>query len=438
MEETLKDLHKLSATQAAALIASKEISSTELTQACLARIRERNPDVRAWRHIDDDLALRQAAAADKAAARTPLHGIPFGVKDVIDTQDLPTEYGSRVHLGRRPKADAVCVARMRAAGAVLLGKLVTTEYAFYTPNETRHPLNLAHTPGGSSSGTAASVADMQVPIALGSQTAGSLIRPAAFCGVLGLKPTHGLVDVAGMLPLQPFFDTVGYMARSVDDLRAFLGVASGTSQLAEWPRGRTPRIGLCRTHHWDRAEPESRYVLEQTARQLAAQGVDIAEFELPPAYADLPETHRIVSWKGVAQSLDADYRAAKAKMSPRLASIIETGTAIGDEVYAGQLKFAKACRQGINDLLGDLDAVICPSAPGEAPAGFGTGDPIFQVTWTLLGVPVVNLPVATGPNRLPLGVQLIGKRHADANLLALADYIMRRTSHITMAGVCSA
>jgi Asp-tRNA(Asn)/Glu-tRNA(Gln) amidotransferase A subunit family amidase len=214
----MKDLNKLTATEAAGLIASKEISSVELTKVCLERIRERNGDVGAWRHINEEFSLAQAAEADRTLAKTRLHGIPFGVKDVIDTKDFPTEYGSRVHVGRRPKADALCVSRTREAGAVLLGKLVATEYALCTPNETRHPMNLAYTPGGSSSGTGAAVADMQVPIAFGTQTAGSLIRPAAFCSVFGLKPTHGLVEWTGILPLQPFFDTLGYWAEGADDL----------------------------------------------------------------------------------------------------------------------------------------------------------------------------------------------------------------------------
>lgn len=428
----MKALTKLTATEAARLIASKEISSVELTKACLERIRERNGDVGAWRHINEEFSLAQAADADKTQARTPLHGIPFGVKDVIDTKDLPTEYGSRVHVGRRPKADALCVSRMREAGAVLLGKLVTTEYALFTPNETRHPMNLAHTAGGSSSGTGAAVADMHVPIAFGNQTAGSLIRPAAFCGIFGLKPTHGLVEGTGILPLQPYFDTLGYMARSVDDLQSFFSIASQSNQLVQWDSRRTPKIGLCKTYQWNYAQPETRYVLEQTAKQLTAQGIEVAEFELPSQFADLVAAHHTVLWKGISESLEVDYNAAKDKMSPRLVSIIEEGFKTPQEEYAKQRKFAEECRNSVNDIFGDFDAIICPSAPGEAPAGMATGDPIFQVVWTLLGVPVLNLPVGTGPTRLPVGVQLIGRRHDDAKVLALGKYLTQRLSQVQM------
>ncbi|MDB5919953.1 MAG: putative amidase [Massilia sp.] len=428
----MKDLTKLTATQAAALIANKEISSVELTRACLQRIRERNGDVGAWRHLNEEFSLAQALQADNTPARTPLHGIPFGVKDVIDTKDFPTEYGSQVHTGRRPGADALCVARLREAGAVLLGKVVTTEYAMFTPNETRHPLNLAHTAGGSSSGTAAAVADMHVPIALGNQTAGSLIRPAAFCGVFGLKPTHGLVPGTGILPLQPLFDTLGYMARSIDDLQSFFSIASESNQVAVWDGQRRLRIGLCRTGQWQFAQPESRYVLEQTARQLADQGIEVEQFDLPAKYADLVATHHTVLWKGISESLRADYNAARDKISPRLVSIIEEGLRTTPEEYAQQCAIVDDCRNAINDAFGDFDAIICPSAPGEAPAGRATGDPIFQVVWTLLGVPVMNLPVGSGPNRLPVGVQLVGKRHDDARLIALGKYLMQRLSWVQM------
>lgn len=433
----MKDLTKLTATEAAGLIAGKEISSVELTRACLERIRERNGDVGAWRHINEEFSLAQAAEADKTPTRTPLHGIPFGVKDVIDTKDFPTEYGSRVHVGRCPKADALCVSRMREAGAVLLGKLVTTEYALFTPNETRHPMNLTHTAGGSSSGTGAAVADMHVPIAFGNQTAGSLIRPAAFCGVFGLKPTHGLVEGTGILPLQPFFDTLGYMARSIDDLQSFFSIASKSNQVAQWDMRRTPKIAVCKTYQWNYAQPETRYVLEQTTKQLASQGIEVIEFELPSKFSDLVATQHTVLWKGISQSLEADYNVAKHKMSSRLVSIIEEGFKIPQEEYAKQRKFAEQCRSSVNDTFNDFDAIICPSTPGEAPVGMATGDPIFQVVWTLLGVPVLNLPVGTGPNRLPVGVQLVGRRHDDAKILALGKYLMQRLSQVQMASTAA-
>ena len=415
----------LTATEAAALIANKELSSVELTQACLDRIAERNPEVRAFRHLDPEFSLAEAAKADQEVPRSPLHGVPFGVKDVIDTKDFPTECGTPIHTGRRPDADATCVALMRAAGAVLLGKVVTTEYALFHPNETRHPMNLAHTPGGSSSGSGAAVCDRMVPIAFGNQTAGSLIRPAAFCGVYGLKPTYGITDGAGILPLQLYFDTLGYMARSIADIQAFYGIVSKQNQTATWSSHKRPKIGLCKTFQWDWAQSESRKVLNEAAAQFEARGADVEDFVLPDAYADLVAIHRRVLYTGIARSLDADYRAAKDKMSDGVLELLEEGRATTDQQYDEAYAYADQCRNGANDQFGDFDAIICPSAPGEAPAGTATGNPIFQVTWTLLGVPCLNLPVGLGPQGLPVGIQLIGRRDDDATVLALGEYLMQ-------------
>jgi Asp-tRNA(Asn)/Glu-tRNA(Gln) amidotransferase A subunit family amidase len=426
-------LPDLFATEAAQLIAAGKLSSVELTRAYLDRIEVRNPLVRAWCAIDEDLALSAAAEADASPPRSPLHGVPFGVKDVIDTADLPTEYGSPIHAGRKPAKDASCVAKMRSAGAVHLGKLVTTEFAMYSPNGTRHPHNLERTPGGSSSGTAAAVADRQVPLAFGNQTAGSLVRPAAFCGVFGLKPTHGIVETDGILPLQPYFDTLGYMARSVDDLRAFFGIVSGLTGPADWEEPRAPRIGLFRTYQWEHAEPETRFVLETVAQSLAANGCDVREFDLPQDYAGLIEVHRAVLYRGISRSLAADYERAGEQMSEILQSIIEEGRALDEEAFEARFATADRMRNMINDDFGDFDALICPSAPGEAPFGLGTGSPVFQVTWTLLGVPCINLPLGTGPNGMPVGVQLVGRRHDDVRLLALAKYLMERAEPVDMS-----
>jgi Asp-tRNA(Asn)/Glu-tRNA(Gln) amidotransferase A subunit family amidase len=316
---------------------------------------------------------------------------------------------------------------------VLLGKLVTTEYAVYTPNETRHPLHLAHTPGGSSSGTAAAVADAQVPLGFGNQTAGSLIRPAAFCGIYALKPSHGLADQTGILPLQPFFDTLGYMARSIEDLQTFFGVVTASNQTAQWEVDRMPRIGLCRTYQWSNAQPETRYILEQTASQLRAQGAQVVDFQLPEEFAELAATHSIILHKGISESLQADYLRAGDRMSERLQSMIKDGMNLSANVYASQRAFAEKYRASVNAVLGEFDALLCPSTPGEAPIGMATGDPIFQIVWTLLGVPCLNLPVGSGPSGLPVGVQLIGKRHLDAQLLALGKYLAQRLSHVSMA-----
>lgn len=419
------DLTTLTATEAAALIAKKKLSSVELTRACLERIELRNPAVRAFCHLDPEFSLAEAAKADGESPRSLLHGVPFAVKDVIDTKDFPTELGTPIHVGRRPSKDANCVSLMRDAGAVLLGKVVSTEYALYKPNETRHPMNLEHTPGGSSSGTGAAVCDRMVPVAFGNQTAGSLIRPAAFCGVYGLKPTHGTTDGTGILPLQLYFDTLGYMARSIADLQAFYGVVSTRNQTVDWPQVKRPRIGLCRTWQWEFAEPESRDILKAAADQFGTLGAAVEPFELPDAYADLVAVHRRILYKGISKSLDTDYQVARDQMSEKVLEIIEEGRATTEEQYVKAHAYADQCRDSVNECFGEFDAVIAPSAPGEAPPGMATGDPIFQVSWTLLGVPCLNLPVGFGPHALPLGVQLIGRRHDDARVLALGRRLMR-------------
>ncbi len=419
------ELTRLTACAAADLIARKKLSAVELTRACLDHIAWRNGEVKAFCHLDPEFSLAEAARTDREAPRSPLHGVPFAVKDVIDTADFPTECGTVIHRGRRPRHDARCVALMRQAGAVLLGKVVSTEYALFTPNETRHPRNPAHTPGGSSSGSAAAVADGMVPIAFGNQTAGSLIRPAAFCGIYGLKPTHGTTDDAGIMPLQPYFDTLGYMARAIEDLQRFYGIVSQRDQTATWPPDRRPRLGLCKTFQWDFAEPESRFALFESARQFAAHGCEVADCELPSAYHDLVAAHRRVLYAGVARSLAADYRRAPELMSASLRELIAEGEATTPEEYAEAHCYADQCRGSVNDCFGQFDALICPSTPGEAPLGTATGSPIFQVTWTLLGVPCLNLPVGVGPRGLPVGIQLIGRRHDDARLLALGRHLMR-------------
>ncbi len=418
------DLINLSASQAASLIKNKEISSVELTQACLDRINDRNDLVGAFKFFDPEYSLRQAHEADSVPAMSNLHGVPFGVKDVIDTADFPTERGTPIHKDRQPSADATCVQLMRKSGAVLLGKVVTTEYAMFTPNETRNPLNLAHTAGGSSSGTGAAVADKMVPIAFGNQTAGSLIRPAAFCGVYGLKPTHGTTDGAGILPLQPYFDTLGYMARSIEDLQRFYGVVTEENQTTVWTRERTPKIGFCETYQWTFAQKESKDMLNQTAEQFESLGVEVQTLTLPGHYSDIVDLHRLILYHGISRSLAKDYQSASAQMSEGLRDVIQEGMSHSEETYQRACQKAKQLRANADEIFGDLDGIICPSAPGEAPEGTNTGSPIFQVTWTLLGVPCINLPCGLGPKGLPVGVQLIGRRHNDAALLALANQLM--------------
>lgn len=431
-------LETLTASQAAKLLENKEVSSVELTQACLERIELRNGEVGAFAHIDPEFSLKQAALADSGPRRSSFQGVPFGVKDVIDTKDFLTERGTPIHAGRQPVADAKCVQLMREAGAVLLGKLVSTEYAMFTPNETRHPLDLTRTAGGSSSGTGAAVADNMVPLAFGNQTAGSLIRPAAYCGVYGLKPTHGTTDGAGILPLQLYFDTLGYMARSVEDLQSFYSIVSQDQQCQVWSENKRPKIGLCRTFHWSSAEKDSQAMLLKTGEQFEQLGYEVTSFELPESYSNLVAVHRRILYKGISDSLAKDYESSAGKMSEGLLEVVREGQKCTEEAFMTAFRIADACRTEVNEMFGDLDAIICPSTPSEAPEGWGTGSPIFQVMWTLLGVPCLNLPVGFGPNQMPLGIQLIGRRYDDANLLALGDYLMRNFKSIQIESFSNA
>ncbi len=424
----MTELNRLTATEASAKIASGEITSVALVESCLDRIHQREGDVEAWAHRDEDLALNAARAADASEPTSPLHGIPFGVKDVIDTADLPTECGTPIHAGRRPKKDAACVAKMKSAGAVLMGKTVTTEYALYTPNQTRNPLNLDHTPGGSSSGSGAAVGDYMVPIAFGNQTAGSLIRPASFCGICAFKPTRGITDLTGILPLEPTFDTLGYMGRSFDDLASFFAIVHDKEPS---PLGdgldRPPRIGLCRTPQWSHAEQASIDAVEGAAARLAALGAEVDEVTLPAAFDDLGETHAKALNVGLSRTLIEDYRNHKDRMGDILCGLIEDGLACPSEKAAALFQHADDCRSQINDAFGDWDAFLCPSVVGEAPLGIAaTGSPIFQIMWTLLNVPIATIPGAVGPNGLPIGVQFVGRRGDDETILRFAKWFHER------------
>ena len=425
----MSELWRLTAAEAGRQIAAGEITSEALVRSCLERIEDRDPVVEAWTHLDPDYALAGAREADSSPAKSPLHGVPFAVKDVIDSGELPTEYGApAIHGGHRPERDAACVAAMRSAGAVLMGKTVSTEFATFWPGKTKNPHNPGHTPGGSSSGSAAAVGASMVPVAFGNQTAGSLIRPAAFCGVAGFKPTHGTVDLTGILPLEPTFDTLGYMARSVDDLGLFYDIVRGADPEAPADGlGRAPRVGLCRTHHWQKADAVCREAVERAAAKFSDLGADVADVDLPDDFATIPDSHRVILNAGLTQSLARQYADHRDRLSDRLRGMIEEGLGYDEATLGAARAHARACRAAAGDAFGDRDVLLTPSAPGEAPEGLGmTGDPIFQTTWTLLHLPCVTLPFATGPRGLPIGVQLIGSRGEDAAALAVAKWFHGR------------
>lgn len=415
----MKPLHDLSAAEALALLCRGAISSEALVRACLDRIAVEEPRVGAWAFLDEGLALAEARRVDGLRPRPPLAGLPVGVKDIFDTAGLPTECGTPILAGRRPARDAAAVARLRAAGAVVLGKTVTTEFAFYSPGKTRNPCDPSRTPGGSSSGSAAAVAAWMVPAAIGSQTAGSVVRPASFCGVVGMKPTHGLVPMDGASPFAPSLDTAGLFAREVADLPPLLA-ALGVDTSPRAPAAPL-RFGLCRTEQWPLAEPSSRAAVERAAASLVEAGLAVDEVDLGPAFDGLAEAQKTVMAAEAAETF-RELRAGHGdRLSPVLRDFIDAGATSPPARVAAARAQAERCRALLPAVFARAGVLLTPSAPGEAPAGLSsTGDPALNRIWTLLGVPCLSLPGATGPAGLPVGVQLVGPPGGDGVLLAAA------------------
>src|SRR6266849_6818430 len=427
MEIAVTDLRNLTAREAARQIAERRLTSEALIVAYHDRIEARETVVGAWQFLDRERALAIARRRDAEPPRGPLHGIPIAVKDLIDTVDMPTAYGSPIYRGHRPDADASCVALARAASAVVLGKTVTTEFAAFTPGKTANPRNPAHTPGGSSSGSAAAVADGMAPLALGSQTAGSVIRPAAYCGCIGYKPSFGLINRAGVKPLADSLDTVGVLARTVEDAAFFAGVLSERPALRHLAvPSAAPRFGLCRTPMWDEAEPTTAAALDDAREVLERAGAVVAELAIMPEHHGLAEAQDTIMGFEMVRALAYERIEHSAELSPRLAQMIDAGMTIGAAEYDRALARAADARRGLDAFFGPCEAVLVPAAPGEAPIGLGnTGDPIFNRMWTLLGVPCVTLPARWGENGLPTGVQLVGRMRDDPRLMACAVFLER-------------
>lgn len=406
----------IAAAEAIARLERGELSAEGLVRDCLSRIAEREPAVQAWEVIDAEAALRQARRIDGLREKPSLRGLPIGVKDLIDTKDLPTAYGSPIHRGHRPAEDAACVRRLREAGGIVLGKTVTTEFAVYTPGKTRNPRDPSRTPGGSSSGSAAAVADGMVPAALGTQTAASIIRPASFCGVIGLKPTHGLLPLEGVHPLAPSLDTLGFFVRQIEDARLFLGVLTGRAPVHVAGTGR-PRLGLCRTEAWPRATPETRAAVENAARRLGAREIDPGS-----SFAGLIDAQIAIMGAEAHQALRAK---PQMQLSPRLRQFLQEGAKVSPTRLRAAHEQAESARRAIDAIFQDVDAVVTPAAVGEAPQGLeATGDPIFSRIWTLLGTPCISLPVLAGPEGLPVGLQVVGPHSGEARLLGAAEWVL--------------
>jgi Asp-tRNA(Asn)/Glu-tRNA(Gln) amidotransferase A subunit family amidase len=436
-----KELWELSAGEGVELVRSGRVSSEEWVAACLERIRQTEPQVEAWTFLDPEHALAQARASDEwRRSGRPiggLHGVPVGLKDIIDTADMPTENGSVLHAGRMPSRDAAVTEQLRAAGAVIMGKTVTTEFATRAPGKTRNPHDPRHTPGGSSSGSAAAVAAGMVPLALGSQTGGSTIRPGSYCGVFALKPTHGLISRHGMFRLSRSLDHVGLFARTVPDVALLLEELAGFDERDPdtHPRARAPyraialeeppiepRFGFFRTGRWSRVAEDAQAALGELVEHLGGR---VEEMELSIGADELAAWHRAVMDAEVALNLQGEWETGRDRLSPSLRARIESGRAGRALEYLQ----ARAAVPPLDAIFTELfeqryDAILTPAAEGTAPAGLeSTGEPTFCTLWTLLGLPAVSVPILQGANGLPLGVQLVGPRHGDGRLLRTARWL---------------
>lgn len=424
-------------------LASGALRAVDLVEACLDTIAQLEPQVGAWAWLDGDHAMQQAQRLDawrqSGKALGPLHGLPVGLKDIIDTKGIPTENGTAIDAGRVPAQDAWIVARLRAAGAIILGKTVTTECAFMHPGKTRNPHNGAHTPGGSSQGSAAAVAAGMVPLAIGTQTGGSVIRPAAFCGVVGLKPSFGLIPRTGILAQSPFLDTVGVFARSVEDCALLVDVISGhdpadpATQAIPMPRMLEvaqskppvrPVFAFVKPPGWDNADPQMRGALEELAALLGDQCFEIA---LPMLDEAAAQRERI----NLAEMAKCYYgleRRGRELMSPKLTAALDTGKSILARDYIAALDWREVITAGLDAVFNRCDALLCPASLGPAPAGLDdTGSAIFNGVWTLSGMPAITVPLFWAENNLPMGVQLVGRRGDDARLCRTAKWL---ASHI--------
>lgn len=433
----MTELNKLDATAAANGLAQGDFTAEQLMHDCLARVELRDADVRAWAHLDPHYALEMARAADalRPHQRGPLHGLPVGIKDIIDTADMPTEHGSPAYAGRRPTMDAQCVALLRAAGAIIMGKTVTTELANTNPGKTRNPHNLAHTPGGSSSGSGAGVADFQLPLALGTQTGGSVIRPASFNGIYGLKPTLGLIPRAGVLLQSHTLDTVGVYGRSLQDLalltdcisspdssdpQSYLGTRTSLRKACNRPLTTPPRLAFLRTPAWDETHEGAKSAIEDLTASL---GEHCTLATLPSPYERILALHGAVFGAENAHYYGDQFSARPETMSNKLRARMSDSFDLPARHYIEALNQREVIYRALEALLARHDAILCLSATGPAPHGFDTtGSPAYNSPWTYLGVPCISLPQLTVEG-LPVGVQLVGTRGADAQLIRVARWL---------------
>jgi len=437
----MKDFLQLGTLEQRDHLAQGALGAVEFAEACLAEIERREPEVGAWAHLDGDHVMQQAKALDdyRKAGRPigPLHGLPVGLKDVIDTAGQPTENGTPLDAGRKPTEDAFVVQRLKQAGAIIMGKTVTTELMFREPGKTRNPHNPAHTPGGSSSGSAAAVAAGMVPLALGTQTVGSVVRPASFCGIVGFKPTFGAVPRRGVLSQAPSLDTVGVFARSVDaaalladSLFGYDPADSATSpapapRLWETASARPaarPAFAFVRQPAWDAADPEMQ---EGFGELVEALGEDCDEVDLPAHFAEAMKLCELIQLAELSKSFGHYERRGRDQLSEDMQQSIDEGRRILAHDYLAARDWSGILNETLNAVFGRYDAIITPASAGPAPEGLSsTGNPAFNGIWTFCGTPAVTLPLLQAENGLPMGVQLVGRRGDDGRLLRTAQWLI--------------
>ncbi len=420
-----ENLHELTATAIVAAITGRKTTAEAVTRACLEHIALREPQVQAWQFLDPALAIEQAQALDAGPVRGPLHGVPVGMKDIIDTADMPTEYGSPIHAGHRPHMDAACVALTRRAGGVIMGKTVTTEFANRHPGKTMHPQDPQRTPGGSSSGSAAAVGDHMVPLAVGTQTTGSTIRPAAYNGCFGYRPTWGDLRLAGVMEASGSLDTLGLIARSVEDIVLYRDVLAGVhpQPLPATPCP-PPRVGVCRTQFWEETDAATRTAIESCAKSMAAAGAKISDLKLGPAFDPIDEIHQRISSFEFARNRTWELNRHPEKISATLRNgRLKHGLAYTFEEYREARAQAEKLRLLLDDCFRAYDVILTPSAAGEPPVGLNaTGSAAFSSIWTACHTPSMTLPLFTGAAKLPIGVQLVTRRDADRQLFEISRW----------------
>lgn len=426
-EQPPSPLTGLTATEIVAAIAAGNTTCEEVARACLDRISAREAEVGAWAYLDEERVIAGARALDRESAYGPLHGVPFGVKDIIETADLPTEYGTPIYRGNRPARDAACVALSRKAGGLLMGKTVTTEFANVTPGKTRNPLDLSRTPGGSSSGSAAAVGDHMVPLAIGTQTTGSTTRPASYCGVFGYRPTYGEVRTSGVMEASGTLDTLGVLARSLEDVALYRDVLMGVAPRPIVDRSDPPAIGFSRPYFWSRLEPTTQRLLEGAAERLAGAGARVEEVALPADLEGLEEAHRLISGFEMARNLTWELENHGEKISEKLRNgRLRNGRECSYEQYREMRDLVDRCQKMLAPVIDGFDVLLAPSAVGEAPEGWDpVPHPWVYMIWTALGVPSVTLPVFTGLHGLPVGAQVVARWSDDRRMFSTARWIYR-------------